>query len=229
MIDYWLPADANGTMTLEISTRTGVLVRRYSSADAPAPYDEKAFNVPMYWARPPRALSASKGMHRFVWDLRYPPPGAVQRDFPISAIPHDTPLEPLGVLAVPDVYTVKLAVNGAALTERLTLKMDPRARITPIGLARQLALATKIADLMNRTYAAIRNPQSAINPQSPNPQSTINPQSAARNPQLEALHNDLATAYEAVEGADRAPTVQAAKTVVALEERARRLLSSSVR
>ena len=229
MIDYWLPADANGTVTLEISTRTGVFVRRYSSADAPAPYDEKAFNVPMYWARPPRALSASKGMHRFVWDLRYPPPGAVQRDFPISAIPHDTPLEPLGVLAVPDVYTVKLAVNGAALTERLTLKMDPRARITPIGLARQLALATKIADLMNRTYAAIRNPQSAINPQFPNPQSTINPQSAARNPQLEALNNDLATAYEAVEGADRAPTVQAAKTVVALEERARRLLSSSVR
>ena len=217
-IDYWLPADASGPVTLEILTRAGAVVRRYSSADAPQPYDEKAYNVPMYWARAPRTLSASKGMHRFVWDLRYPPPGAVQRDFPISAIHHDTPLEPLGVLAVPGAYTVKLTVNAAAFTERLTLKMDPRARITAMGLARQFALATKIADLMNRTYDAIRNPQS-----------TISPQTAARNPQLAALNNDLATAYDAVEGADRAPTVQAGRTVVALEERVRRLLSSTVR
>ena len=87
-----------------------------------------------------------------------------------------------------------------------------------MGLARQFALATKIADLMNRTYDAIRNPQS-----------TISPQTAARNPQLAALNNDLATAYDAVEGPDRAPTVQAGRTVVALEERVRRLLSSTVR
>jgi len=204
-IDYWLPADAGGPVTLEIATRGGASVRRYSSADAPPPYDEKAFNVPLYWARPLRALPASKGMHRFVWDLRYPAPGAVQRDFPISAIPHDTPLEPLGVLAVPGVYTVKLTVNGRTLTETLTLKMDPRASITAAGLARQFTLATKIADLMNRTYVA------------------------ARTPQMDALNGDLATAYDAVEGADRAPTVQAAKTVAALDARARRLLSSAGR
>jgi photosystem II stability/assembly factor-like uncharacterized protein len=204
-IDYWLPADASGPVTLEIATRGGASVRRYSSADAPPPYDEKAFDVPMYWARPLRALPASKGMHRFVWDLRYPAPGAVQRDFPISAIPHDTPLEPLGVLAVPGVYTVKLTVNGRTLTEALTLKMDPRASITAAGLARQFTLATKIADLMNRTYVA------------------------ARTPQMDALNGDLATAYDAVEGADRAPTVQAANTVAALDARVRRLLSSSGR
>src|SRR5207237_8945392 len=68
-IDYWLPADASGPVTLEILTRAGASVRRYSSADAPPPYDEKAFNVPMYWARPPHALLAANGMHRFVWDL----------------------------------------------------------------------------------------------------------------------------------------------------------------
>ena len=204
-IDYWLPADASGPVTLEILTRAGASVRRYSSADAPPPYDEKAFNVPMYWARPPRALLAAKGMHRFVWDLRYPSPGAVQRDFPISAIPHDTPLEPLGVLAVPGVYTVRLTVNGRTLTETLALKMDPRASITAAGLARQFTLATKIADLMNRTYAA------------------------ARTPEIDALNADLATAYDAVEGADRVPTVQAAKTAAALDARVRRLLSLSVR
>src|SRR5207237_5776026 len=103
----------------------------------------KSFNVPYDWERPTYALLASKGIHRFVWYLRYPTPGAVQRDFPISAIPHDTPLEPLGVLAVPGVYTVRLTVNGRTLTETLALKMDPRASITAAGLARQFTLATK--------------------------------------------------------------------------------------
>src|SRR5262249_42959328 len=82
MIDYYLASDARGPVTLEIHRNAAngarQLVRRYSSADVPEPYDEKAFNVPMYWARPPRAVPASKGMHRFVWDLRYPRPGAVQ-------------------------------------------------------------------------------------------------------------------------------------------------------
>src|SRR4029079_9579688 len=132
MIDYYLAADAQGPVTLEIFSRSAPavaegfgasavdrfasgggkasadrLVRRYSSADPPEPYDEKSINVPMYWARPPRTLPASKGMHRFVWDLRSTSPGAVRRDFPISAVVHDTPLEPLGVLAVPGTYTVK--------------------------------------------------------------------------------------------------------------------------
>src|SRR5262249_32953476 len=131
------------------------LVRRYSSDDKPEPYDEKSFNVPMYWARQPRTLPATRGMHRFVWDLRYPRPGAVSRDFPISAIYRDTPLEPLGVLALPGTYTVTLTVDGRTSTQPLTLKMDPRATITTLGLSQQFSLATKIADLMNRTYAAI--------------------------------------------------------------------------
>jgi hypothetical protein len=154
MIDYYLAADARGPVTLEITSASRNVVRRFSSADAPEPYDEKSFNVPMYWARPPRTLPATKGMHRFVWDLRYPRPGAVQRDFPISAIVHDTPLEPLGVLAVPGVYTVTLTVDGKTFTQPITLKMDPRATIAPLGLRQQFTLATRIVDLMNKTYAA---------------------------------------------------------------------------
>src|SRR5919197_264673 len=112
IVDYYLGADAAGPVTLEIFTASGKLVRRYSSADKPEPVNEDEFNHPSYWVRPPRTLSATKGMHRFVWDLRYPSPGAVHHEYPISAIPADTPREPLGVLAVPGAYSVKLTVNG---------------------------------------------------------------------------------------------------------------------
>ncbi len=217
IIDYVLDRDAAGPVTLEISTAAGALVRRFSSADNAAPLDEKAFNVPMYWARPPQRLSAAQGAHRFVWDLRYAPPGAVQRDFPISAIPGDTPIEPLGVLAVPGIYVVKLTAGGKTLSERLTLKMDPRATITPLGLNQQFTLATKLAAMMNKTFAAI----SALS--APNPQS-LTPNPAA---DLISLNNDLATAYDVVEGADRAPTTQAVKAVAHLEQRVNALLKGA--
>ena len=212
IIDYYL--DAAGPVTLEVTTAAGKLVRRYSSADAPEPLDEKSVNVPMYWARPPRTLSAERGMHRFVWDLRYPPPGAVQRDFPISAIAGDTPLEPLGVLAVPGSYVVKLTAGGTTLTRPLTLKMDPRAAITTLGLAQQFTLATRVVEMMNRSFAVI----ATAGPQSPAPR---------LKDDLIALNTDLATAYDVVEGADRAPTRQAAKAVTHLEQRLQALLKGA--
>ncbi|HXI29578.1 MAG TPA: hypothetical protein VNG89_14165, partial [Vicinamibacterales bacterium] len=192
VIDYYLAADARGPVTLEIlrsASPSGErsLVRRYSSDDRAEPYDEKAIDVPMYWARPLRTLPATRGMHRFVWDLRYPRPGVVHRDFPISAIYRDTPLEPLGVLALPATYTVKLTVDGSTFTQPLTVKMDPRAAITPVGLSQQFALATTIADLMNRTFAAIgRQPAGGAQ------------QSAAAqaDKDLEAVNTDLATAFD---------------------------------
>jgi hypothetical protein len=36
-------------------------------------------------------------MHRFVWDLRYPPPGVLNTQYPISATPNNTPREPRAV------------------------------------------------------------------------------------------------------------------------------------
>ena len=220
IIDYYLAADAGGPVTLEIfrtasasaSGERATLVRRYSSDDKPQPLDEHTINVPLYWARPPQILSAAKGMHRFVWDLRYAPPGAVQRDFPISAMPGDTPLEPIGVLVVPGGYLVTLTAGGKTYAHPLTVKMDPRATITPPALMQQFTLATKIAGMMNTSFAAISS-SSSSQPPVPGPRSD-----------LIALNNDLATVYEVVEGADRAPTAQAAKAVAHLEQRLNALL-----
>jgi photosystem II stability/assembly factor-like uncharacterized protein len=222
-IDYYLPHEAQGPVTLEIfrggasTANAHTLVRRYSSDDKPAPYDESAFNVPMYWARPIVTLPSTPGAHRFIWDLRYPVPGAVSRDFPISAVYQNTPLEPLGVLAVPGAYTVKLTVNSETKTAPLTLKMDPRAAIAPIGLQQQFALASRISRMMDRTFAEIDRVKTGGG-------QSLAPDSAAarRLAELEALNTDLATAYDVVEGADRAPTTQAVRAVTALEQRVRK-------
>jgi hypothetical protein len=214
IIDYYLDADATAPVTLEIVTASGALVRRYTSEDKPDPLDEKEINVPTYWVRPPQTLSAARGMHRFIWDLRYPAPGAVQRDYPISAIYRDTPREPLGVFAVPGAYTMKLTAGGKTYTQPLTLKMDPRATITPLGLSKQFTLAKKIVDMMGQSFVAISNLSSPHSGTS----NTQQPGSSIRS-DLISLNNDLATAYDVVEGADRAPTVQATKAVANLERR----------
>ena len=230
IVDYYLEADATGPVTLEILTSAGTVVRRYASDDTPPPYNEKDFAVPAYWARPTQVLSAAKGHHRFVWDLRYPTPGAVQRDFPISAVYRDTPIEPLGVLAVPGAYVVKLTANGKTFSQPLTLKMDPRATITPLGLSRQFALATKLADMMNGSFAAISRLRTSNASSSPNPTSSPSASPDPRPPipspyeDLVALNNDLATAYDIVEGSDRAPTIQATRAVLELQSRLNRLL-----
>jgi hypothetical protein len=139
IIDYYLATSATTPVTLDILDPTGALVRRYSSTDKPLPMEELAAHhpIPMYWVRPRQILSAEAGMHRFVWDVHYPPPQALNMEFPISAIVHNTPLHPLGAWALPGNYTAKLTVDGKSYSRQLTLIMDPRIKTSADDLAKQ--------------------------------------------------------------------------------------------
>jgi hypothetical protein len=166
MIDYWLTgADkksaAFSPVTLDIvDTASGHVVRHFSSDDKPEPVDAKKLNVPTYWIRPARTLSAAPGMHRFVWDLHYPEPDVLARDYPISAIFHDTPRYPLGAAVLPGLYNVVLTVNAKQYTQRLTVRMDPRVKTLPDGLLQQFELDRKIADALHRDYEALQHVRS---------------------------------------------------------------------
>jgi hypothetical protein len=157
IIDYFLAAAASGPVVLEILDSTGAIARRYSSADAPLSMDKIAaeYPIPMYWVRPSQILSPNAGMHRFVWDLHSAPPKSLNKEFPISAIPHDTPLLPLGGWALPGNYTVKLTVDGKEFTQPLTVKMDPRIKTSLKDLQAQAALQTGAVSGMNRSYDAL--------------------------------------------------------------------------
>jgi photosystem II stability/assembly factor-like uncharacterized protein len=161
MIDYWLGTEtsgaATGPVTLEIvEASSGRVVRHFSSADKPEPENAKEFNVPMYWVRPARTLSAAAGMHRFVWDLTCPAPEVLTRDYPISAIYHDTPLYPLGATVLPGAYKLLLTVAGKSYTQPLNIRMDPRVKTAPEDLAHHFELDHKIAVALHQDYEALQ-------------------------------------------------------------------------
>src|SRR5262249_14203452 len=55
-----------------------------------------------------------------------------------------------GPMAVPGTYTVRLMVEGKALTMPLEIKPDPRTRFSPEELAEQLNLALRVRDDITR-------------------------------------------------------------------------------
>src|SRR3984957_8763576 len=75
IIDYYLKSVPPNPLTLEIHDAQGKVVRRFNSL-APA-VDSTPKNVPEYWFGPPAHLSKDAGLNRFVWDLRYDPPQAL--------------------------------------------------------------------------------------------------------------------------------------------------------
>ncbi len=157
VIDYFLPRDAKGVVTLEVFDGKGSLVRRYRSDDPPDMSEEELARelIPRYWIAMPRILPKSGGMHRWIWDLRYPAPISATRGFPISAVPHATPREPLGPMAVPGDYLVRLTVDGRRLEQHLTILPDPRVATSTQALQQQLELATRVAGLLTRSSQAL--------------------------------------------------------------------------
>ena len=150
VVDYFVAKPASGEVTLEILDAKGKLVRRYSSSDQHefTESELKALPIPPYWVRIPQTLPASAGLHRWVWDLHATPPDSLRHEFPISAIPFNTPRLPLGVRVLAGTYTAKLTANGVSQTSSLTVKMDPRVKTTPAELVQQFEMETELASML---------------------------------------------------------------------------------
>jgi hypothetical protein len=81
------------------------------------------------------------GLNNFAWDLRYPGARSFQGMILWGARAGSGPM------AVPGPYTVKLTVNGQALTERMNVEKDPRIdSVTIADLTEQFKLAMQIRD-----------------------------------------------------------------------------------
>jgi photosystem II stability/assembly factor-like uncharacterized protein len=163
VIDYYLKAAPAGDIQLEVYDSAGKLVRQYSSSGAPA-LGYKV-NVPDFWLAPAPLLPKNAGLHRFVWDLRYPDPEQLlytyygihvnyfEYTLADHAIPHNTPWhEPQGPMVLPGQYEVRLTAGGQTYRQPITVKLDPRLQVSAQELQRQLDLAQKLATGMKATY-----------------------------------------------------------------------------
>jgi hypothetical protein len=175
IIDYYLPAAAAGEVKLQLLNTQGKAIRTYSNSDhVPHPdpaTDPVAYNklcqqtpaapdcgLPLYWPAPPQVLQTTAGMHRFAWDMHYDPlpgggggGGRGGGGGANGAVPHRTYSGVNAPWVAPGVYTVRLTVNGARLTQPITVKMDPRVKITP-EVQRIFTLTKQMED--NATHAA---------------------------------------------------------------------------
>jgi hypothetical protein len=232
VIDYYLAHPSAGPLTLEVRDLDGNLVRRISSADPAAETDEERARelIPAYWIRPPTSIGTGAGMHRFVWDLRYAAPRAALRGYPISAVPGDTPRDPLGPLAVPGEYRVRLLVGSRHWDQPLTVAPDPRVNIAAQAYSAQLQTAQRLADALDLSTAALleaRSLRAQLKPLSGSGEPALAARiksmdervAALLNPSggeatnsgvpgrgIERLNGDFATLYEQVTEADAAPS-----------------------
>jgi photosystem II stability/assembly factor-like uncharacterized protein len=156
-IDYWLGSAVTGPVSLAIYDPAGKLVRQFTSHEAPA----KLHTEPYFtegWLPPVQELPNSDGPHRFVWDLRYPRPQAIEYDYSIAAIyKRGGAIDPQGPLVVPGTYTVLLMANGKTWRQPLKVTEDPRigeGAAVMVALTQQRDFAIQIGDAMYASFTA---------------------------------------------------------------------------
>jgi len=214
IVHYFVKGPATGAVSLEIVDAGGTVVRRYRSDDPPeAPIEGR--NIPDYWIRPPQPLSAAAGLHRFVWDLHYPPPAVLERSYPIAAIYRNTPPEPRGPWALPGEYTVRLTVGGRTLTRPLRLRMDPRVKATPDELRAQLERSQEIVRDLARSVQALEKVKKERGRTQEGPKASELAQAEAK---LTSLNGRLATVYGILQEVDAAPTAAALQSAQELRQ-----------
>ena len=165
MIDFYLPGAAK-EVRLTIHDGHGAFVCEFAS-EGPLP-DTRMPNVPQFWFSPPTIVPTRAGMHRVVWDLRYPTPPPL--DYGANGVPsntvsygiiapaikgHSPKQQPIGPLVLPGAYTVALTVDGKTTTRELQVVNDPRSPASPADLAALLQAERGVADAIERSANSI--------------------------------------------------------------------------
>jgi photosystem II stability/assembly factor-like uncharacterized protein len=208
-LDYYLKAAPTGEVKLEILDAKGAIVRGYSSA-APAAAPRPQGAVADGWIEKAPRLTAKAGMNRFVWDLRYAPPGAENPESDFGR-----PIQ--GPQVLPGTYTVRLTVGGRSYTQPLKVALDPRSTATPAELQKRFDLSSAVWRDMVRAAEAARD--AAARRADPEVARILGGGGgrggrggrggAAAGPTLASVTAMLGTALTVAESADRTPPASA--------------------
>jgi photosystem II stability/assembly factor-like uncharacterized protein len=235
ILDYYLKSAPSGEVTVAIYDQHGQLVRQLSST-LEAMRDEEPPPVPNYWLYHPTPLPKNTGMNRYVWDLRYASPDAIEHTYPIYALYERTHAEPQGPFVVPGKYEVRLTVDGKTFKQPLTVEMDPRVKVSEAALQQQLDFDRKVDSLISLSYTfhdnaaklldQVKDRQGALekNDQAKSALQVVQDFNAKAKkiqgekergfgglgkpkPTFTLMNSELAYLSETIDGADAAPTV----------------------
>ncbi len=205
VLDYVLKSAATGAVTLEILDAQGETVRSFSSADPTGGPDVHPYFTER-WINPPAPPSTAAGHHRFVWDLRFPPPKSGGYEFMIAAVDgENTPIEPRGPLVVPGRYTVRLTAGGQRYEQPLVVTPDPRTTVSTEVLQAKLEFQKKIVAAMSVSFDASKS-MNELDKQRKAPGGETDTRLATLGADLSKTNHTLGAILNQVEAADAPPT-----------------------
>ncbi|HKV27520.1 MAG TPA: hypothetical protein VJN90_04520 [Candidatus Acidoferrales bacterium] len=145
VIDYSLKTEPKQPITLEILDSSGKVIRKYKSkSEKPAEESPEQ----SFFGGGRATLPAKAGLNRFEWDLRYENPSVVPGAVSWGG-------RPIGPLAVPGNYQVKLTVAGKSFTAPLKLEEDARIKVSQEDLQKQLDFSLQIRSRVTDAHDAV--------------------------------------------------------------------------
>jgi hypothetical protein len=161
LIHYYLAHETADEVRLTIHDPDGNVVREYTATGWTAP-DFSSSDIDLHAVmRVGRARTDNgAGMHRFVWDLKYPPaylaPG-VNEGFRerIAVVTGYTG----GPYAVPGTYSVTMSVGDWSRTEQFEVEKDPRLATTIAELEETFDMSIRLRDRITEIQLGIARGQ----------------------------------------------------------------------
>ncbi len=144
MLDYYVPADQASPIRLEILNAQGEVVNTFFSNNASKEtiaemVESMGMNTRFYVID--RSLKATKGLHRFAWDMTHAGAWHSNERYRFQN----------GPLVAPGQYTARLSVGEVTQEQTFTLTLDPRMEasgLTIADLQKQEELALKVVALL---------------------------------------------------------------------------------
>jgi photosystem II stability/assembly factor-like uncharacterized protein len=124
--------DTTQDVTLEFLDAAGSVIKSASSRDRNGP-------------------SGAPGMHRYVWDMRYPDAHGIDGGTFLAGG------SLRGPVAVPGKYQVRLRAGRQVLTQPLNIVPDPKSEATAADLQKQFDLLIAIRDKVSETHDAVND------------------------------------------------------------------------
>jgi len=122
VIVYYLLSEKAKEVSLTILDEQGNAIRTWDMQEIPTQrfttFDSRGYEQDLVTGQP--RATVSKGLNRFVWDMRYPN---------VSRIPGVPPVV-INPIAKPGTYQVRLTVDGASQTRSFELKINPNEKYT---------------------------------------------------------------------------------------------------